>query len=69
MTLWLYVTAALTATPMSVTPVTEAQCRALAVKAETVRGHRVAACLAPDGSWFPSPIGAIAPKRLQVARK
>jgi hypothetical protein len=61
---WLYVTAALTATPMS-----EAQCKAIAAKVETHRGNRMAACLSPAGDWWPTEVGPIAPKKIQVARK
>jgi hypothetical protein len=62
--MWLYVVATLATTIM-----TEAQCRAIAAKVETVKGHRMAACLSPDGSWWPTEIGPIAPKLTRIASR
>ena len=55
---WLFITASLVVTPAS-----EVQCKAIAAKVETRRGHRMAACLSPAGEWWPSPLGKIAPER------
>lgn len=69
MTEWLYVIAVLSGEPKSAQPMTEQQCKAIAVKMETKKGRRVAACLSPAGEWFPSPPGPIAPKKTQVASR
>ena len=61
---WVFVTATLAATPMS-----EPQCKAIAAKVETHKGNRMAACLSPAGEWWPSAVGPIAPKKIQVARR
>jgi hypothetical protein len=61
---WLLVTASL-----SVQPMTEPQCKALAGKVATVRGHRVAACLSPEGAFWPSPLGKIAPANIVLAKR
>ena len=61
---WIFVLASLATQPM-----TEPQCKALAGKVETHKGNRMAACLSPDGSWWPSAIGKIAPKQTRIASK
>lgn len=64
---WLYVIASLATEPKSAQPMTERQCMALAEKVATVRGRRVAACLSPDGAWWPTPIGLVTPPRVRLA--
>ena len=56
--MWIFV-----ASSLALMPMTEAQCKEIAAKVATHKGKRMAACLAPDGHWWPSAIGPIAPVR------
>lgn len=64
MNVWFFVLANLTMHPM-----TEPQCKAIAGKVATVKGHRIAACVSPEGNWYPTPLGEISPRKTQVAQR